>query len=84
MRNDSSKLILTVEQDIRDRTFRRVSCACLADLEVTEVPLLLPTWQVDALATAAQERGLTTAEMLRYLLRDFIDVLEGRRSFPAR
>ena len=60
------------------------ACACLADREVTEVPLLLPTWQVDALATAAQDRGLTTAEMLRNLLRDFINGLDGRQSFPAR
>ena len=40
--------------------------------EVVEVPLLLPGWQVSALATAAQDRGLTAGEMVRSLLREFI------------
>ena len=57
---------------------------CLADREVTEVPLLLPTWQVAALATAAHDRGLTAGEMLRNLLRDFIDGLDARRSASVR
>jgi hypothetical protein len=57
---------------------------CLADREVTEIPLLLPTWQVAALATAAQDRGLTAGEMLRNVLRDFIDGLETRRSAAVR
>jgi hypothetical protein len=56
----------------------------LADREVVEVPLLLPSWQVTALATAAQDRGLTAGEMLRHLLHDFIQGLEERRSRPAR
>ena len=55
---------------------------CLADREVVEIPLLLPTWQVAALATAAQDRGQTTGEMLRNLLRDFINELEERQSAP--
>jgi hypothetical protein len=47
--------------------------------EIVEVPLLLPGWQVTALETAAQDRGLTTAQMVRSLLRDFIvrEQLEG-------
>lgn len=60
------------------------STTCLADREVTEIPLLLPTWQVAALATAAQDRGLTAGEMLRDLLRDFIDGLDSRRSAAVR
>lgn len=56
---------------------------CLADRDVVEVPLLLPTWQVAALATAAQDRGLTAGEMLRNLLRDFINDLEGRQAPPV-
>jgi hypothetical protein len=60
------------------------SSTCLADRDVVEVPLLLPTWQVAALATAAQDRGLTAGEMLRNLLRDFIDGLEERQSSAAR
>jgi len=50
-----------------------------ADREVVEVPLLLPGWQVAALATAAQDRGVTAGEMLRGLLHDFIVGLEQRR-----
>jgi hypothetical protein len=41
--------------------------------EVVEVSLLLPGWQVTALESAAHERGLTAAEMVRSLLRDFIE-----------
>jgi hypothetical protein len=40
--------------------------------EVVEVSLLLPGWQVTALERAAHDRGLTAAEMVRSLLRDFI------------
>jgi hypothetical protein len=40
--------------------------------EVVEVSLLLPGWQVEALAEAAQARGLTTGEMVRQLLRRFL------------
>jgi hypothetical protein len=40
--------------------------------EVVEVPLLLPGWQVSALASAAQDRGVTVGEMVRSLLRGFI------------
>jgi len=43
-----------------------------ADGEVIEVPLLLPGWQVSALASAAHDRGLTAGEMVRHLLSDFI------------
>lgn len=60
------------------------SGTALADRDVVEVPLLLPSWQVVALADAAQNRGLTAGEMVRTLLSDFIDGLEERQSFPIR
>jgi hypothetical protein len=44
----------------------------LPDGEVVEIPLLLPGWQATALETVAHENGLTTAAMVRHLLRDFI------------
>ena len=84
MPNDPSQLVLIGEHEICESTSGRASRVCLADGEVTEVPLLLSACQVDALATAAHSRGLTAAEMLRHLLHDFIDGLEGRRSFPIR
>jgi hypothetical protein len=40
--------------------------------DVVEVPLLLPGWQVQALAEAAQARGQTAGEMLRQMLRSFL------------
>jgi hypothetical protein len=47
---------------------------CGRDLEdeVVEVSLLLPGWQASALERAAHDRGLTAAEMVRSLLRDFL------------
>jgi hypothetical protein len=44
--------------------------------DVVEMPLLLPGWQVSVLETAAHDRGLTAAQMLRSLLRDFISGLD--------
>jgi hypothetical protein len=56
----------------------------LADRDVVEVPLLLPGWQVDALAMAAQDRGQTAGEMLRHVLEDFITSLEERQTYATR
>jgi hypothetical protein len=44
----------------------------LPEGDVIEVPLLLPSWQVSALETAAHQRGLTAATVVRNLIRDFI------------
>ncbi len=43
------------------------------DTEVIEIPLLLAGWQASALERAAHGRGLTAAEMVRSLLRDFFN-----------
>lgn len=40
--------------------------------DVVEMPLLLLGWQMSALERAAHHRGLTAAEMVRQVLRDFI------------
>jgi hypothetical protein len=56
----------------------------LADRDVVEVPLLLPGWQVDALAAAAHDRGQTAGEMLRDVLQDFITNIEDRRICATR
>ena len=47
-------------------------CGRELDDEVVEVSLLLPGWQASALESAAHDRGLTAAEMVRSLLRDFL------------
>jgi hypothetical protein len=41
--------------------------------EVVEIPILLAGWQVWALEHEAHQRGLTAGEMVRHVLRDFID-----------
>jgi hypothetical protein len=46
--------------------------------EVVEISLLLPSWQVSAIETAAHDAGLTAGEMVRHLLRDFIAGLPGK------
>jgi hypothetical protein len=40
--------------------------------DVAEISLLLPGWQLEALECAARERGVTSAQLVRRLLRDFI------------
>jgi hypothetical protein len=44
----------------------------MPEADVVEIPLLLAGWQVSALETAAHDRGLTAAEMVRHVLRDFL------------
>ena len=36
--------------------------------EVTELSLLLPVWQIDALERAAQAEGVTVAQLLRRVI----------------
>ena len=40
--------------------------------DVVELPLLLPGWQVNALAKVARSEGRSTAQLLRRLVRDFV------------
>jgi len=47
------------------------------DNEMVELSVLLPSWQADALESAAQNHGLTTAQMVRLLIRDFFDHLHA-------
>jgi hypothetical protein len=43
-----------------------------ADEEVAEVLLLLPAWQARALEFAAAQCGLSAAQLLRRLVRNFL------------
>ncbi len=45
--------------------------------EVVELSLLLPRWQAAELESAAQDRGLTTGQMVRQLIREFFDHLHS-------
>jgi len=47
------------------------------DGEMVELSVLLPTWQAQALENAAQHQGLTTAQMVRFLIRNFFDQLHA-------
>ncbi len=42
------------------------------DQEVVELPLLLPRWQALELEAAARERGMTTGQMLRRVIRNLL------------
>lgn len=42
------------------------------DLRVVELPLLLPEAHLAALEVAARGWGLTPAELVRYVIRDFL------------
>lgn len=42
-----------------------------ADDDLVELALVLPRWQVDALAAAARGRGLTAGQALRRLIRSY-------------
>jgi hypothetical protein len=46
------------------------------EAEVVELGLLLPRGQALALEAAAHRRGLTTGQLLRHLLRDFLATSE--------
>lgn len=39
---------------------------------MVELPLLLPRWQAMELEIAARERGMTTGQMLRRVIRDLL------------
>lgn len=41
-----------------------------SDMEVVELPLLLPRWQAQALEAAATRRGMTTGQILRRVIGD--------------
>ncbi len=47
----------------------------LADHELVELALLLPRWQVEALAAAARGRGLTAGQILRRLVSGYCATL---------
>lgn len=58
-------------------------CMPLLEEDVVELPLLLPGWQVSKLETVAHQRGMTAAEMVRHLLRDFLAIKTTQSRFPS-
>jgi hypothetical protein len=50
--------------------------------DVAEISLLVPGWQLAALENAARTRGLTSGQLVRRLVRDFI-AREGDEEFVA-
>ena len=47
------------------------------DHEVAELAVLLPCQQAEGLEHAAQQRGLTVAQMVRRLIQDFLRGAQG-------
>jgi hypothetical protein len=50
----------------------RVAPSPFVDPQMTEVLLLLPSWQLAALETAARAEGITAAQIIRRLIGDFL------------
>jgi hypothetical protein len=48
------------------------------DHELVELSLVLPRWQVEALAISARGRGLTAGQVLRRLVSQYCDTLGDR------
>jgi hypothetical protein len=59
-----------------------VDLGALKNDDVIEVPLLLSGWQMSALEQAAHQKGLTTAALLRGMLREFVQHAVGRACKP--
>jgi hypothetical protein len=45
---------------------------CMRDEEMTELSLLLPSWQVVEMEGEAHSRGLTLGQLIRLLVRDYL------------
>ena len=50
---------------IAENCFEKAPAVATRDSEVTELSLLLPSWQVGALEQAAQAEGITVGQLLR-------------------
>jgi hypothetical protein len=50
----------------------RLDAAWSGDSEVVEMPLLMPRWQAEELENIANERGMTTGQMIRRILADIL------------
>jgi len=55
----------------RNDIFPSRSDVTLLDGDMVELSLLVPGWQAEALATAADRRGMTAAQVLRGLIHEF-------------
>jgi len=40
--------------------------------DISEISLLLPTWQIECLSELAQERGMNVAQLLRGMIREIV------------
>ena len=49
---------------------------------IVEVPVLLESWLLKSLEAAARENGLSTGNMVRRLIRDFVYYSDGDLSTP--
>jgi allophanate hydrolase subunit 1 len=54
----------------------------MASESIVEVPVLLESWLLKALEDAASEQGMSTAEMVRRLIRDFVYYSDGKLHRP--
>ncbi len=50
------------------------------DNEVCELPLLLPTWQIEALEQLARAEGITVAQLLRRVVNKMVPELTPQQA----
>jgi hypothetical protein len=61
----------TLAVGMGDRLFGTAAAAPDPEHEMVELALVLPRWQVEALATTARGRGLTAGQAIRRLIRSY-------------
>jgi hypothetical protein len=64
----------TLAVNMGDRLSGLVPEPSSPDHDLVELTLVLPRWQVDALAAAARGRGLTAGQALRRMIRGYCAV----------
>lgn len=55
-----------------------------SDMEVVELPLLLPRWQAEVLEAAASRRGMTTGQILRRVIGDLFGSMPPENDQTAK
>jgi hypothetical protein len=61
----------TLAMSMGERLSGAISDSVGRDQDLVELALVLPRWQVDALAATARGRGLTAGQALRRLIRGY-------------
>jgi hypothetical protein len=47
-----------------------------SESDISEISLLLPTWQIECLSKIAQQRGMNVGQLLRGMIREIVPAEE--------